>query len=154
MTRKPALGLLFTAAVAAVLSLSSCGTTETISPANLKVLVRSHKSTYAPGDTFTGSFTFTNKAVRSIRAQFASSLQFSVAFYDSVDALRLSYPAVAYQVLTHLELAPFATRTEHLEFPLAALAIPPGPLPTGTYRVRAWVEGHEDIYSETTIEVR
>ena len=150
----PASGLLLVAVIAAMLSLSGCGTTDTLSPANLKVLVRSHKSVYSPSDTFTGSFTLTNKSLKSIRAEFGSSLQYNVVFYDSMDALRLSYPAVAYQVLTYLELAPLAARTEHLEFPLAALAIPPGPLPTGDYRVRAWVEDHEDIYSETTMEIR
>jgi hypothetical protein len=151
----PILGrLLLATATAAVLAVAGCGTTDRLSPSNLRVEIRPDKSVFAPGDSFKGTFKFINRSMKSIRAEFPTSRLYSIVFYDNQGTRRFSYDPVAYQVLTYLELGPLGTRTDKLKFPFYSYAIPEGSVPPGTYRVRAWVEYHEDIYSEATIEVR
>ncbi len=149
--RRPVLSRLL---LTAVLVVTGCGTidSQALSPSNLKIEIRSDNSVYAPEDTFSGTFTFINRSRRRIRASFPSWGQYWVDFYDDEGILRLGWsdnvgpPAVSY-----LELEPLGTRTDTLRIPLAG---PPDSLHEGTYRVHAWVDRHEDIYSETTIEVR
>jgi hypothetical protein len=147
---RPKLGrLLQAAATAMVLTAAGCSTTiRILNPGNLRVEVRSFSTTYSQSDSFTGLFMFTNRSLlNSIHAEFGSSQLYDLVFYDSLGIEQFHYNQGAEQVITYLELAPMGTRTEQLRFRFYSL--PPGP-----YRVHAWVMGHEDIYSETTIEVR
>ncbi len=131
---------------AVLLATLGCGTADTLTPANTRVDLASARSVYAQTDSFVGTFTFINKTLRSIRAEFASSQLFDLAFYDSLGVESFHLNMGAYQRITYLELGPLGARTEPLAFPFYQL-------PRGTYRVRAWVEGHEDIYSEKTIRI-
>ena len=135
------------AAVCSLVIVAGCGTADSLSPSNLDVEVRSFTTTHAQTDSFIGTFRFCNKTPKSIRAEFGSSQWFDLVFYDSLGVERFHYNHIAYQILAYLELGPFGTHTDKLAFPFYAL-------PPGVYRVHAWVFGHEDIYSETSIEVR
>jgi len=130
-----------------LLATSGCGTIDTLSPYNLRVEIRPSRVEYAQTDSFTGSFRFANRTARNIRAEFGSSQLFDLAFYDSLGAESFHYNMGAYQRVTYLDLGPLGTHTVNLAFPFYGL-------PRGTYRVHAWVERHEDIYSDVSIQVR
>jgi hypothetical protein len=130
----------------AAASLTGCGSIETLTPSNLKVEVRSFENTHAPTDSFKGTFKLINKTLENTRAEFLSSQWYDLAFYDSLGVERFHLNQGSQQRTTYLELGPLGTHTEELRFSFYQLS-------PGTYRVRAWVALHEDIYSETTIEV-
>jgi len=137
---------------AVALMVWGCGTEHDLSPANLKLEIRSGRYVYGPWDDFSGTLTFTNKTRRRIDAEFPSLGQYRIDFYDSTGVRqRMVFPGAQYPAVSHLELEPLGTRVETLDFPLSC---DEDTIPLGPYRVRAWVELHEDIYSETTIEVR
>jgi hypothetical protein len=115
---------------------------------DLRIDIRSGKSVYAPDDDFSGTLTFTNKSLQRIRETFPTSCQYHIAFYDWLGIVRSYYPDVAFQAVTYLVLEPLGMRVDTLSFPIS---IYPDKIPAGIYRVRAWVEGHEEIYSEATI---
>jgi hypothetical protein len=130
-------------------------TTSTLSPANLRVEVRSDRMVYAPGDSLAGSITFVNRTLRYIRAEFNTTGQFHYGLYDSLGGKLFSFGSGAGMMFTYLELPPLGTRTDSFDFLLTRDAYPSSqPLAPGTYGVRVWVMGREDIFSETTIEVR
>ena len=127
--------------------LTGCGTIETLTTANLRVEVTSFDKAHAPTDSFRGTFRFINKTLENIRAEFPTSQLYDLAIYDSLGAERFHLNQGSRQAIRYLELGPLGTRTEALRFTFYQL-------PPGTYRVRAWVAWHEDIYSEITIDVR
>jgi hypothetical protein len=118
---------------------------------DLRIDIRTGKSVYAPNDDFSGTLAFTNKSLKQIHETFPTSCQYHIAFYDWLGIVRSYYPTVAFEVLTYLELEPLAMRVDTLSF---RISYNPDMMPPGMYRVRAWVENHEDVFSETTIEVR
>ena len=117
---------------------------------DLRIHIRSGKSVYAPNDDFSGTLTFTNKGLKGIHEMFPTSCQYHIAFYDWLGIVRSYYPDNAFQAVTYLDLEPLGTRVDTLSFPISHY---PDTIPPGTYRVRAWVEGHEEIHSEMTIGV-
>ena len=133
-------------ALAVLPAVGACDRTDTLTPDRLKVEIRSFRAEYEQGDTFRGSFTITNKTLKSIRAKFPDSRWFDLVLYDSLGNAAFHYNVVAFQIVTYLELDPLDSHTEMLSFP-------PDTLPVGAYRVHGWVMWHEDIWSETTIQV-
>ena len=141
--------LLFICILLTAASLTGCGTTDSLSPANLALEIRADTTVFYPFDPFTGTLTFTNKSRRRIRGEFATMGQYHVDFYDGEGVLRRSYfPNAQYQRVSFLELEPLTSRTDTLEFTLSDTT---DTLPPGTYRVLAWIHGHPDINSETSI---
>jgi len=140
------IGILLCLLLAAA-GLTGCGSIETLTPSNLKVEVRSFENTHAPTDSFKGTFKFVNKTLKNIRAEFPTSQWYDLAFYDSLGVERFHLNQGSQQRITYLELGPLGTHTEQLRFTFYQLS-------PGTYRVRAWVAWHEDVYSETAIEVK
>jgi hypothetical protein len=130
-----------------LLATPGCGTRDALSPSNLRVETRSDRSEYAQTDSFRGSFRFVNKTQHSIRAEFATTQMFDLAFYDSLGVEAFHCSMGAYQRVTYLELGPLGTHTTTLAFPFYDL-------PRGAYRVRGWVIGHDEIYSDASIEIR
>jgi hypothetical protein len=133
----------------AAASLSGCGGTDILSPANLEVKIQADTTVYYPFDPFSGTLTFTNKSQRRIGGEFATMGQYHVDFYNEEGVPQRSYfPDAQYLRVSYLELEPLASRTDTLEFTLSDTT---DTLPPGTYRVLAWIEGHPDINSETSI---
>ena len=143
--------LLQTTFTVAVLAVACESTIDTLSPDNLGVEIRSDQPVYAPRDDFSGTFTFVNKSGQRMKAEFPTTGLYHVELYDVDGNLRRSHFPGQDSAVTYLELEPFGTRTDTLKFPLYS---PPESLLAGPFRVRAWVDGHEDIYSETAIEIR
>jgi hypothetical protein len=117
---------------------------------SLALELRSNRVIYELDDDFSGTLTFTNRSAQRIRERFRTGRQYNIAFYDSLGIVRNLFPDIEIPAFTYLELEPFATRVDTLDFPLSDY---PDTIPLGIYRVRAWVEGHEEIYSEITIGV-
>ena len=116
---------------------------------NLELVLRSDSTEYYPFGPFSGTLTFTNTGEWKIRESFPSEGQYHVDFYDEEGVLRRSYfPNAQYQRVSYFELEPLASRTDSLKFTLSDTT---DTLPPGTYRVLAWIEGHPDINSETSI---
>jgi hypothetical protein len=139
----------------AVVLAAGCSTIETVSPGNLRVEVVSADTAYASSDTFVGSFTFANRTLRPIRAQFGSDSQSQGALYDGSGNEVLTYRPGGSLVITYLDLPPLGTRTDSVRLPLLRGTHPSdSALAPGTYRFRMWVFGHEDIFSETTFDIR
>jgi len=142
------IGILLCLLLAAA-SLTGCGTTDSLSTANLAIEIRADTTVYYPFDPFAGTLIFTNKSRRRIRGEFATMGQYHVDFYDGEGVLRRSYfPNAQYLRVSYLELEPLASRTDTLEFTLSDTT---DTLPPGTYRVLAWIEGLPDINSEISI---
>ena len=136
--------LLFVAA-----SLTGCGSIDTLSSANLKIKIQADTTVYYPFDPFTGTLTFTNMSRRRIRGEFSTTGQYHIDFYYAESVLERScFPGGQYQRVSYLELEPLASRTDNLA---CGLSDTTDTLPPGAYRILAWVEGHPDINSETTI---
>ena len=75
--------------------------------------------------------------------------QYHVDFYNAESILERSYfPDGQYQNVSYLELEPLESRTDTLQFTLSDTT---DTLPPGAYRVLAWIEGHPEINSETSI---
>jgi len=146
-------GCLFPAALmAAVLAASSCDKTVPPSPDNLKLEVKSDSATFLYDGNFSGTLTFVNRSWQKIRETFPSLGQYHVGLYDTSGRLRRDhFPNAQYPAVSCFELEPLATRTETLRF---SLSVSPDTILYGWYTVRAWIEGHSDIYSETTIYIR
>jgi len=117
---------------------------------SLALELRSNQVMYELDDDFSGTLTFTNRSAQRIRESFPTGRQYNIAFYDSLGIVRNTFPDIEIPAFTYLELEPFATRVDTLDFPLSDY---PDTIPLGIYRVRTWVEGHEEIYSEITIGV-
>ena len=116
----------------------------------LGIELRSSHIAYTTDGDFCGTLTFVNRGVSSIHESFPTSCQYQVVFYDQTGTIRRHYPIVAFQMPTGLYLGPFDSQVEVLRF---SISNRPDTTPAGLYRVRAWVEGHEDIYSETIVAV-
>ncbi len=141
-------GLLLCLLLAAA-SLTGCGGADDLSPANLGLDIRADTTVYYPFDPFTGTLTFTNRSRRRIKGEFATMGQYHVDFFDEGGVRQRSYfPNDVYQRVSYLELEPLAARTDTLLFTLSDTN---DTLPPGAYRVLAWIEGHPDINSETSI---
>ncbi len=117
---------------------------------SLALKLYSNRVIYDLDDYFSGTLTFTNTSAQRIRERFPTGRQYNIAFYDSLGIVRKLFPDIEFPAITYLDLEPFATRVDTLDFPLTDY---PDTIPLGIYRVRAWVEGHEEIYSEITIGV-
>ncbi len=129
--------------------LTGCGGIDKLSPANLKIEIRADTTVYYPYDPFTGTLTFTNMSRRKIRGEFATMGQYHVDFYHEDSVLeRGCFPGGQYQRVSYLELEPLASRTDTLA---CVLSDTTDTLPPGAYRVLAWIDGHPDINSETSI---
>jgi hypothetical protein len=134
--------------------ITGCATSN-LSPANLRVDVGTDHAVYSPGDTLSGSITFVNRTLKHIRAEFNTTGQFWYGLYDSAGGELFSFCNGCGMAFTYLDLPPLGTQTDSFDFLLTRDAHPSSqPLTPGPYRVRVWVEYHEDIFSETTIEVR
>ncbi len=139
------------AIVVALLTMACDRTITTLSPETLSVEVFADPSVYGPHDEFSGTFTFVNRSGERIRAAFPTTDLFHIQFFDGDGNLRRSYSPDRIPAVTYLDLAPFATLTDSVKFPLYS---PPESLLPGPFLVRGWVDGHEDIHSETAITVR
>ena len=137
--------------VAVAVAIVGCAPREP-SPSNLRVELRSDKVLYVLPDDFSGTLTYINKSCWKVEKTFGSLGRYHMDFYDSTGTAQLRlFPNHECQALSYLKLGPFETYVDTLRL---ALHYGYDSLPVGTFRVRAWVEDHEDIYSETMIEVR
>jgi hypothetical protein len=148
-------GILLCLLLAAVALLAGCGPITHPSPGDLELTLNSDKPSYKFGEPFTGTLTFANKTRRSIDVEFRSLGQYHVDVYDSDGVARIEmFPGGTYLAISHLTLAPLASRVDTLEFALVYYVDTiPYQLPLGTYRIRAWIEDSEDIYSEANITI-
>lgn len=138
--------------VAVALFMPACDrTVTTLSPGTLSVEVRADPSIYGPRDEFSGTFTFINLTGERIRVAFPTTSLFHIEFFDGAGNLRRSYSPDRIPAVTYLDIAPLATLTDSLRFPLYS---PPESLLAGPFLVRGWVDGHEDIHAETAIQIR
>jgi hypothetical protein len=142
-------------AVAALLLLSGCGPISHPSPGDLELILRSDSPFCKSGESFMGTLTFVNKTRRSIDVEFRTLGQYHVVVRDSEGVARIEkFPGGTYLAISHLTLDPLASRVDTLEFPLVYYVDTiPYPLPLGIYRIRAWIEDFEDIYSEKNITI-
>gem|GEM_PF-2658214 len=142
-------------AAAVLLIMAGCGPISHPSPSDLEMILHSDKPSYESGESFTGTLTFVNKTQRSIDVQFATLGQYHVDVYDSEGVARIrKFDGGTYLAISHLTLDPLASRVDTLDFPLVYYVDTiPYPLPLGTYRIRAWIERFEDIYSEQNITI-
>ena len=148
-------GILLCLLLAAVALLAGCGPISHPSPGNLELTLRSDKTSYKSGESFTGTLMFTNKTRRSIDVEFRSLGQYHVDVYDSDGVARIEmFPGGTYLAVSHLTLDPLASRVDTLEFALVYYVDTiPCQLPLGTYRIRAWIDRFEDIYSEQNVMI-
>ena len=148
-------GILLYLLLAAVALLAGCGPITHPSPSDLELTLRSDKTSYKSGESFTGTLMFTNKTRRSIDVEFRTLGQYHINIYDSEGVARIEmFPGGTYLAVSHLTLDPLGTRVDTLEFRLVYYVDTiPHPLPPGAYRLRAWIDRFEDIYSEENITI-
>jgi hypothetical protein len=141
--------------VAALLVLAGCGPISHPSPTDLELTLNSDKPSYKSGESFKGTLTFANKTRRVIDVEFRSLGQYHVDVYDSDGVVRIEgFPGAGAPAVSHLTLDPLALRVDTLEFPLVYYVdTVPYQLPSGAYRLRAWIDRFEDIYSEENITI-
>jgi hypothetical protein len=142
-------------AVAALLVLAGCGPISHPSPTDLELTLNSDKPSYKSGESFTGTLTFANKTRRPIDVQFATLGQYHIVVYDSEEVARIEmFPGAAAPAVSYLTLDPLGMRIDTLEFLLVYYVDTiPHALPPGAYRLRAWIDRFEDIYSEESITI-
>ena len=137
------------------LLLAGCGTVRTVplSKDNLQLEIHADTNRYLYTDTLTGTLTFTSKAEWKIRETLPGGKLYQVDFYDDSGRLQRSYfPDSRDSAHNCFELEPLATRTDTLRLPLFLL--PDSLYLLGDYRIVAWIEGHPDIKSETSVYVQ
>jgi hypothetical protein len=131
----------------AVVLVAGCSTTDVVSPANVRAAVKSNRAVYAPADTFDGSFSLANKTLQIVRIEKTAMALYDLAFFDSCGAEAYRFNTGSYNATSYVPIAPLGTHTDRLKFRMRVL-------PPGKYRVHAWLIDHEDIYSETSVEIR
>jgi hypothetical protein len=141
--------------VAALLVLVGCGPISHPSPTDLELTLNSDKPSYKSGESFTGTLTFVNKTRRPIDVQFATLGQYHVDVYDSEGVARIEgFPGAGAPAVSHLTLDPLGMRVDTLKFLLVYYVDTiPHALPPGAYRLHAWIDRFEDIYSEENITI-
>jgi hypothetical protein len=142
-------------AVVALAVLAGCGPISHPSPTDLELILSSDKPYYKSGESFTGTLTFVNKTRRVIDVEFRSLGQYHVDVYDSEGVVRIEgFPGAGAPAVSHLTLDPLGMRIDTLEFLLVYYVDTiPHALPPGAYRLRAWIDRFEDIYSEENITI-
>ena len=141
--------LRFTLALAVLLVLS-CSTTT--GPDGLKVGLRTARTTFAPADTFKGTFTISNTRANPVRTEFRALPRYEIDVYDKNDSVVLSSPWAYLQMTNELRLGPRGSEFYDVEFVLRT-GNGLEPLPVGNYRIRARLLGYSEPHDDLNIRV-
>ena len=117
--------------------------------------LKSDYASYAVGDTFRGSLTFTNPTSRNAIAGIPSGEpEYEVLGYDNEsDSLVLRFAPEPDSGITTFGLSPGQSEVKKLGFPLVYWAVPETLLPAGSYRLRGLLNSPGGPHSDITIRI-
>jgi hypothetical protein len=138
--------------VLALVVLLALGCRTTTGPDGLKIELRTVRTTFAPGDTFEGTFTVRNTRANEVRTEFGGIPRYEMDVYDERDSVVLSYPGAYDQIENELRLGPWGNESYDVAF-IFRTANGLDPLPVGNYRIRARLSGYPEPYDDLSVRV-
>ena len=136
----------------ALTALLALGCFEATGPAGLRVELRTDRATFAPGDTFDGTFTVSNTAPILIRTQFGGMPRYEMEVYNEQDSAVIVSPWGYAQIMNELVLGPWCSESYRLGFVLRA-SEDTVPMRTGEYRIHVHLSGHDEPHDDLEIRV-
>jgi hypothetical protein len=116
-----------------------------LGPDDLAVELSSDRTTFAPGDTFEGTFTIRNTRASTATIQFHEMPRHGIELHDARDSVVLHSPGAYYQLMNELKLGSWGSESYDVEFVL--------PTDTGNYRARARMTGYSEPHFDLNIRV-
>jgi hypothetical protein len=136
----------------ALVALLTLGCFEATGPDGLKVELRTDRTTFAPGDTFDGTFTVSNTRPSQVHTQFGALPRYEMEVYDEQDSVVLRSPWAYLMIMNELVLGPWDSESYRLGFVVQDIS-GTEPVPVGDYRIRVHLSGHNEPHDDLMIRV-